>query len=270
MEIIFKKQLESLQHEVVLKSVDLDDDIEDFQVDIEDYSLTENIFSISPRCIRCDLCVEECPVGAITSSTSIKRSRIKNNCVKCEICTQTCPVSCIYLMEASADIDTENDEVKFSLKERKSPHRILKMDEIAVDHSLCVGCGSCTQFCPTKAINLKDFSTVETPIGENYSKLKYNNFADVKKDLCIGCGSCSNLCPQTAINLKNFLGPVIITKRLLIDQDTCVECQLCEENCPVEAIKLENGSIILDNKKCIKCNVCSTKCPVNALNLEKM
>ncbi|MDR0911338.1 MAG: 4Fe-4S binding protein [Methanobrevibacter sp.] len=270
MEIIFKKQLESLEHEVVLKSVDLDDDIEDFQVNIEDFSLNDKILTISPRCVRCDLCVEECPVNAITSSTSIKRSRIQNNCVKCEICTQTCPVSCIYLLKTKSTVDNENGEVEFYLKEVKSPHRILKMEDISVNHSLCVGCGNCTQFCPTKAIELKKTSIIETSVGWNYSKLKDNEFAEVNKKLCVGCGSCSNICPQQAIFLKRFLGSIIITKELSINQDTCVQCLLCEESCPVEAISLIDGKVVLNDDKCIKCNVCSTKCPVGALKLVEL
>ncbi|HNS26352.1 MAG TPA: 4Fe-4S binding protein, partial [Methanobacteriaceae archaeon] len=64
------------------------------------------------------------------------------------------------------------------------------------------------------------------------------------------------------------LGPVIKTKKLLIDQEACVQCQICEENCPMEAIELEGDKVVLSEDKCILCNVCSTKCPVGALKLE--
>ena len=37
MEIKLKKQIETLEREITLKSVDLDEDVDDFNVDIRDY-----------------------------------------------------------------------------------------------------------------------------------------------------------------------------------------------------------------------------------------
>lgn len=263
-----KKDIKNLQKEIMLKSVDLDDDIEDFKLKANDYKANEKFITISPRCIRCDLCVEECPVDAITSSTSSKKSKIKENCVKCEICAQTCPVSCIYVMETTSSINEENDNVEYILKEKKVPHRTLKMENIDINREKCSGCGTCVKFCPTNAISLKDKSVIEAIDSENYLNLEEGKYPYIKKNLCVGCGSCVNLCSKQAIDLERSLGPIIETKSLAIDQDVCVECNLCEENCPVEAIKLENGKVILDNKSCIRCNVCSKNCPVNALTLE--
>ena len=62
MEIKLKKQIETLEREITLKSVDLDEDIEDFNVDIRDFKDQEKLITISPRCVRCNLCVEECPI----------------------------------------------------------------------------------------------------------------------------------------------------------------------------------------------------------------
>lgn len=273
MEITFKKDKEDLLREVLLKSADLDEDISDSNIEIGEYFVEDKFIAISPRCVRCDLCVKECPVNAITTSSFVKRSRIKDNCVKCEICPQTCPVSCIYVLETEATIsdnvvDNVADEntdstdktslitnsAEYKLKEKKIPHRVLRMEDISIDLNTCDSCGNCIKFCPTKAISME--STENGPI--------------IDKELCIGCGACSNLCPLDAIDLKQFLGPVIETKELLINQDACVECYLCEESCPVEAISLVNDEVVLDNNKCIKCNVCSARCPVSALTLNNL
>ncbi|KZX16576.1 ferredoxin [Methanobrevibacter cuticularis] len=270
MEIKFKKPMKDLQREVVLKSVDLDDDIDDFQVDIGDYEVDDKFITISPRCVRCDLCVEECPVDAISSSNVVKRSRIKENCVKCEICAQTCPVSCIYALETKSKINGEKDDAEFVLKEINVPHRVLRMEDISINMELCGDCRSCIRFCPTNAISLKDKSVIEAANEKSYPDLEDRKYPYIDKNLCIGCGSCANLCSKGGIELKRTLGPIIETKKLCIDQDTCVQCFLCEESCPVEAIKLEDDKVVLDNEKCIRCNVCSTKCPVNALSLKNL
>ena len=82
MEIKLKKQIETLEREITLKSVDLDEDIEDFNVDIHDFNDQEKLITISPRCVRCNLCVEECPINVISSSTWLKKAKIGEECVQ--------------------------------------------------------------------------------------------------------------------------------------------------------------------------------------------
>ncbi|MDR2873227.1 MAG: 4Fe-4S binding protein [Methanobrevibacter sp.] len=289
MEIKFKKHLENIQREVISKSVDLDEDVKEFTVDIGDYQLNSKMFSISPRCIRCDLCVKECPVHAISSATMVRRSKVNDNCVKCEICAETCPVSCIYVMEVDSYVENDIDQVTYDIKEIKVPHRVLRMEEIYINHDKCVVCGNCTKFCPTNAISLRNvFSESETfeeiekqstlfkdltsSMVADVIKVKDENekYSQINESLCVGCGSCSNLCPQNAITLKRYLGPIIQTKELLINQNVCVQCYICEESCPVDAIKLEDGKLLLNTNKCIQCDVCSTNCPVSALKLKKL
>lgn len=56
-----------------------------------------------------------------------------------------------------------------------------------VNEKLCIGCGTCANFCPAKAIKIKN---------------KLPNF-DYKK--CIRCYCCNEICPQRAIYLKRPL-----------------------------------------------------------------
>ena len=270
MEIKLNKQMKDLQKEVVLKSVDLGDDIDDFEVDIGSYEVYDKFITISPRCVRCNLCFEVCPVDAISPPTFLKRANIEDNCVKCEICAKSCPISCIHVMETKSEINIEDEDVKYQLREIKVPHRILRMENISIDRAKCENCKNCIEFCPTEAITLKDKSIIEAADNTIYPYLEDKKYPYIEEKLCIGCGSCVNLCINGGITLKRILGPIIATKTLNINQDACVQCLLCEENCPAEAIKLEKDEVVLNDSKCIKCNVCSSKCPVSALSLKNI
>lgn len=250
MDATFKKSEKDLQREVKVKSMEIEHIDEDFQPEIEECSLKQKFITISPECIRCNLCVEECPVDAITDAKSDIPPRITDTCVKCEICAETCPVGAVKVTESTSKVDEEG--VRFKVKDVKVPHRKLKLKSITVDQEKCKDCesGVCIKFCPTGAIAMDEGKVV------------------IDTDLCVGCGACVNVCPEQAITLERELGPVIKTKNLLVDQETCVKCQVCEENCPVEAIHLEGDKVVLLEDRCILCDVCSTKCPVGALKLE--
>ncbi len=250
MDITFKKKKKDLEGEVKVKSLDIEHIDEDFQPEIESCELKQKFITISPECVRCNLCVEECPVEAINPAESTKPAKILDECVKCEICAQTCPVKAVKVIESISSID---EDVKYHIKDLKIPHRKLRMKEIKIDEDKCNTCNTCIKFCPTEAI-----------------KVEEDEKAKIDKTLCIGCGACVNVCPENAITLVRDLGPVIKTKELLIDQEACVQCQVCEENCPVEAIKLEVDKVVLNENKCILCDVCSNKCPVGAIKLEKL
>jgi electron transport complex protein RnfB len=250
MDITFKKKKDDLVGEVVAKSNDLEHGIEDFKAEIENCSLGQKFIAISPECVRCNLCAEECPVNAIDDAKLTKPAKILDNCVKCEICAQTCPVNSIKVIESTSDLD---EDVTYKLNTVKVPHRTLRMEKIKVDPTKCTSCGNCVKFCPTGAI--------KAPEGET---------AVIDTDACIGCGACANVCAENAVDLERRLGNIFKTKELQIDDDICVACGVCEENCPVEAIKLENNEIIFSEDKCILCEVCSKKCPVAALKLERL
>jgi len=270
MEIKLNKQMKNLQKEIILKSVDLGDDINDFEVDIGSYEVYDNYITVSPRCVRCNICFEVCPVGAVSPPTFLKRANIEDNCVKCEICAKSCPISCIYVMKTKSEINAENGDVKYRLRETKVPHRVLRMENISIDRSKCENCKNCIEFCPTGAITIKDKSIIEAADNTTYPYLEDKKYPYIEEKLCIGCGFCANLCINDSITLKRILGPIIVTKTLSINQDACVQCMLCEENCPAEAIKLEKDKVVLNDSKCIKCNVCSSKCPVSALSLKNI
>ena len=250
MDITFKKKKDALVGDVIAKSNDLEHGVEDFEAEIENCSLGQKFITVSPECVRCNLCAEKCPVNAIDDAKLTKPAKILDNCVKCEICAQTCPVNSIKVIESTSDLD---DDLTYKLKTIKVPHRTLRMEKIYVDSDKCTSCGNCVKFCATGAITVQE--------GEK---------AVIDKDACIGCGACANVCGEDAVTLERRLGNVFKTKELLVDDDICVACGVCEENCPVEAIKLEDDKIVFFKDKCINCEVCSKKCPVGALKLERL
>jgi len=249
MNITLRKNKEALKEDITTKSMDLEN-FEDFKPEFEKCIIEREYITISPECVRCNLCVAECPVGAIAKAKANKPARILDNCVKCGICAQTCPIKCIHVIESTSKVD---DDVNYRLQELKVPHRTLKMKSIQLDEAKCKSCGTCVKFCPTKAITLEE-----------------NEKVTIDQEACIGCGACVNVCDEDAIKLVRDLGSVIKTKKLLVDQESCVACHECEENCPVHAIKKEDDETILSEGKCILCEVCSNKCPVGALKLERL
>ena len=62
-----------------------------------------------------------------------------------------------------------------------------------IDVSLCTGCGTCVDLCPTDAI-----------------RLNTENLAGRNADACLGCGVCARFCPEEAISLKEGLRKVFI------------------------------------------------------------
>ncbi|MGB9936919.1 MAG: 4Fe-4S binding protein [Methanobacterium sp.] len=248
MDITFKKDKNVLKDEVIRKSMDLEDS--GYKPEIEECQIEGKFITISPNCVRCNLCAEECPVEAISEAKSTKPAKVLENCVKCEICAQTCPVKSIRVIEGTSSVIDE--DVKYRLQEVKVPHRKLRMKSIGVDTEKCDSCGTCVKFCPTNAIQIE------------------NDKAVIDTDSCVGCGACVNVCPEGAVNLERELGDIIKTKKLNINHDACVSCQVCEENCPVSAIKLEDDELVYLEDQCILCEVCSNKCPVGALKLERV
>lgn len=270
MDISFNKKMESLEYDVYLKSVDLEDNNDDFKFEIDDFQSVQELIAIAPDCVRCNLCVDVCPVNAIDEANIFKIAKIRQDeCVKCEICVQTCPISCIAIIENTAEFNAEeNDDMKYFLTERKTPHRIIRMNDIAIDYNNFNIEGDVPKFCPTGAYTLEfkeyfeDYNIeVDIPLEED------TLYPVIDKKLCVGCGACVITSIGDFITLDRYVGPVIFVKNLEINQDICVNCYLCEENCPTEAIKLEDGEVVLDDDKCIRCIECTSRCPVGALML---
>lgn len=269
MNISFDKQISSLEREILLKSVEIHDSGDDFQFELNKFFSQKEIIAIAPRCIRCNMCVDQCPVDAIEPANIFKIAKITPDCVKCEICVQTCPVSAIKLIDnkVSYNHDEGDEAIEYNLASISRPHRVVRMNDIFIDYSDLANYDNCAKFCPTDAFTL-EFKSYFEELGIDVDIELENDvlYPVINKKLCIGCGACVQFCENDSVKLDRTIGPIVHTKNLEINQDECVNCYLCEENCPVEAIWLDKEKVVLNNDKCIRCINCTSHCPVGALN----
>lgn len=269
MNISFDKQISSLEREILLKSVEIHDSGDDFQFELNKFFSQKEIIAIAPRCIRCNMCVDQCPVDAIEPANIFKIAKITHDCVKCEICVQTCPVSAIKLIDnkVSYNHDEGDEAIEYNLASISRPHRVVRMNDISIDYSDLANYDNCAKFCPTDAFTLEFKSYFEELDIDVDIELEDDVlYPVINKKLCIGCGACVQFCENDSVKLDRTIRPIVHTKNLEINQDECVNCYLCEENCPVEAIWLDEEKVVLNNDKCIRCINCTSHCPVGALN----
>lgn len=269
MNISFDKQISSLEREILLKSVEIHDSGDDFQFELNKFFSQKEIIAIAPRCIRCNMCVDQCPVDAIEPANIFKIAKITHDCVKCEICVQTCPVSAIKLIDnkVSYNHDEGDEAIEYNLASISRPHRVVRMNDISIDYSDLANYDNCAKFCPTDAFTL-EFKSYFEELGIDVDIELEDDvlYPVINKKLCVGCGACVQFCENDSVKLDRTIGPIVHTKNLEINQDECVNCYLCEENCPVEAIWLDEEKVVLNNDKCIRCINCTSHCPVGALN----
>ena len=262
--------MKNLEREVLLKSVELDDDGEDFQFELENFSTDEEIIAVAPRCVRCNTCVGECPVNAIEPANIFRMAKITDKCVKCEICVQSCPVSAIKLIYNSViyDNEDERDVIEYDLSNVSCRHRVVRMNSISIDYSVDNNWDDCAKLCPTNAFTLEFkefFEGANIDLGINM--IEDELYPHINEKMCIGCGACAEISlNDNAIELDRYIGPIIHSRNIEINHELCVNCYLCEENCPTGAVELVDGEVVLDNDKCIRCVECTNHCPVGALN----
>ena len=269
MNVSFIKQMKSLEREVLLKSVELDDDGDDFQFELEDFKTEEEIIAVAPKCVRCNTCVGTCPVDAIDPANIFRLAKITDKCVKCEICVQTCPVSAIKLIKNVVTYNKDEEEgfMEYNVNNVRCYHRPVRMNEIEIDYTQDNNWQDCADLCPTNAFTLE--------FKEFFDKLGFDTGIDldddtlypyINKKLCIGCSACVEISKnENAITLDRIIGPIRHSRKIEVNHDLCANCFLCEENCPVDAIWLEDGGVVLDDDKCIRCVECTNHCPVGAL-----
>ncbi|WP_296804685.1 4Fe-4S binding protein [uncultured Methanobrevibacter sp.] len=269
MNVSFIKQMKNLEREVLLKSVELDDDGEDFQFELNEFSVNEEIIAVAPKCVRCNTCVESCPVNAIEPANIFRIAKITDKCVKCEICVQTCPISAIKLIDNSVvyDSEDESDVIEYNLSNVRSPHRVVRMNSISIDYSIDNNWDDCANLCPTNAFTMEFkefFENLNMDLG--IELIENELYPYINEKMCIGCGACAEISLNSnAIELDRYLGPIVHGRKIDINHESCVNCFLCEENCPTGAIELIDGKVVLDNDKCIRCVECTHHCPVGAL-----
>jgi len=143
----------------------------------------------------------------------------------------------------------------------------------------CVGCGICTDICPTEALKLGPV----LPIARGLVDMDY---VKVNKNKCVLCGLCASTCPFEALvckiddkNIKDLSTYPEWKHNAEIDDDVCIYCKVCETTCPRDAItikrelpdrsKLVTGEIEINKDACIYCGICKEMCPSQAVSITR-
>jgi 4Fe-4S ferredoxin len=166
-------------------------------------------------------------------------------------------------------IKDQNDGV-IQIKREGVESRILKWEDC-----VCVGCGICSEICPTKAIEMG-------PLGAIFRGDIEADKVDISEK-CVLCGMCACACPFDAMNLsingksiKEMEQYPKIKRDITLNQDKCVLCEQCEIVCPQCAIEVERElperkTLVLGeinfNDKCVLCGICAEYCPADAIQL---
>lgn len=121
----------------------------------------------------------------------------------------------------------------------------------------CLGMGSCTDACPTHAIDVRDAG-----------------YAEVDRTKCITCGKCISACPKRLVKRVPASAKVYIAcsnclrggkeVRAMCSKG-CVGCGLCAKVCPEHAIELKDNLPVIDYGKCVGCGLCASKCPAKCI-----
>ena len=123
----------------------------------------------------------------------------------------------------------------------------------------CTFCGTCSDFCSTKAITLTT---------------DYHMAVTSEKDLIVS-GSHIKVkkkpAPTPAADAPADAGKASVQPRddgkPVNNPDLCVFCTLCAKKCPQEALTVDraNKTWRLDEDKCIACGTCASVCPKKAI-----
>ncbi|MBR3112085.1 MAG: 4Fe-4S binding protein [Methanobrevibacter sp.] len=163
----------------------------------------------------------------------------------------------------------------FSIERSGEEHR-----KLAYNSNKCVGCGICTDVCPTSSLRLGPL----VPIARGLIEM---DLISVNQDSCVFCGLCSVACPFDSLSLsingeeiKNMGNYPKWETESKVDDDDCMYCGRCNEICPRDSILFERhlpnpadlvrGEIEINKEKCIYCSFCADMCPAGAINIKNI
>ena len=177
--------------------------------------------------------------------------------------------------------------VKTSGEERLTLLRpmVTRRFELTVDHTLCVGCGTCAKVCPREAISMGEPLVVE-------GRLVQKPRVDIDDQTCSFCGECVALCPthalamtvngETEIPVVKAQAFPFLVRRVKVNQAPLAALTDTDyiETCPTGAISADverdaEGTVLavanvqLDRGLCINCSHCQETAPEGGFEICK-
>lgn len=163
----------------------------------------------------------------------------------------------------------------FDVEREGVEHRKLSYKDVN-----CVGCGICSEVCPTSSLRLGPV----VPIARGLIEM---DLVSCNGDSCVLCGLCSVACPFDALTLtidgqsiKDMDSYPSWETESDVNDDDCIYCGRCYDICPRDSIlferKLPNpadlvrGEIEINKDKCIYCSFCADMCPAGAITIKNI
>ena len=148
------------------------------------------------------------------------------------------------------------------------------------DSSNCVGCGICTEICPTSSLRLGPI----VPIARGLIDM---DLVSINEDSCVFCGLCATGCPFNSLslyvdgeNIKSIDSYPSWDIQSTVSDDDCIYCGRCYSVCPTDSILFERnlpdsvdlvrGEIEIDKNQCIYCSFCADMCPAGAIAIKNV
>lgn len=162
---------------------------------------------------------------------------------------------------------------------------VTRRYELALDHEVCCGCGTCATVCPKEAITLTDAEVVD-------GRLQVRPRVDIDADKCVYCGECVAMCPTHALSItvngepevpviKGKAFPMLV-RRMSVNQAVLEQAPTADyiDNCPSGAL---SGDILrdahaqvtgvrdvkLDRGVCYNCTRCMEEGPAGGFEIVK-
>jgi len=130
----------------------------------------KNAQRMANKCLNCNLCINNCPMGILQKANStipmvhIDYSKGSHYCdYDCKKCSDSCPSGAIK---------------KITLKEKQN----IRIAMASINDN-CIACSNCVNKCPRGAIKI------------------INSTAKIDASKCIGCGACKAVCPMSAVEI---------------------------------------------------------------------
>jgi ferredoxin-type protein NapF len=252
---------------------------------------------VSDACTECNLCISECPAGAIHGN-GVKTDR--SECIVCLNCVHTCPEDAVrfsfqpqnpaadcpgvtidrrtfiggalggVVVSLSMGADILHPSKAFVPLPTRHQGLIRPPGALPEPDFLqsCVRCGECLRACPTNTLQPDWYRAGAEGLWAPRMNLRH---AACDQD----CNACGLVCPTESIRPLSLIerrharvGTAVILRDKCLPWARDQRCLVCEEQCPYSAVVLQRddryrfGLPVVETDRCNGCGQCEDRCPV--------